>query len=207
MNRNLQSIVLAILLLAPACASGGRLFDQADQVIASPVGFPSYPLESSDHRIWIEATLEIGQSQTLGRNFSDQGVLPVAVTIGTLKQEKARLHLSPEVLNARLYLQDGSTLFWASPTVLQTRNLALRQAVQDHGLPFSLLKPWESADRGYLFFSTEGTRIEKNFALVSRGDFYREVNMHNALLELYVSTPDGPRVVRVGLRNALTPGA
>ena len=199
--------MFAILLLSSACASGGRLFDQADQVIASPVGFPSYPLESSDHRIWVEASLEIGRSETLGRNFSDQGVLPVAVTIGTLKKEKTRLHLDPDVINARLYLQDGTTLFWASPSVLQTRNLALRKAVQDHGLPFTLLQPWESADSGYLFFSTDGVRIEKNFALISRGDFYREVNIHNALLELYISTPDGPRVVRVGVRSSLTRGA
>ena len=206
-NRKLQSIALVGLLLGAACATPERKFVSRDHIIASPVGFPSYPLESSDHRIWIEATIEVGFSETLGRSFSDSGVLPVAVTIGTLKKEREQLHLNPEVLNARLYLQDGTTLFWASPRAMQSQKKVLQEAVRKHGLRFTLLKPWETADTGYLFFGTEGTRISENYVLVSRGDFFREVNMQNALLELYVSTPDGPRVVRVGARNKFTGGA
>lgn len=207
MNKKTVIVVLGALLLASACSSGPRKFPSQDQVIASPVGFPSYPLESSDHRIWIEATLEIGKSKALGRNFSKDGILPVAVNLGTLKNEKEQLFLSPDVLDARLYLQDGTTLFWASPRAMESQSKALAKAVREHGLRFTLLKSWELAEGGYLFFSTEGTRISESYALVSRGDFFREVDMHNALLELNVSTPDGPRVVRVGVRNSFDSGS
>lgn len=200
-----SSLVLTSLLLV------GCSHLRQPEVTTTPPGFDGFPVVSSDSSVWAEAVLPREREELFGDDPVDAGLLPIGLRLGAWGDTAEASAPSTRglqgtpgtgavTLDAFLYLSDGTVLRAENPAdTLSGEELetALRLAVSDDGLPAP-----GTFREGFLYFALNTVRVEKHYALTYHVEHFREVDLYHSLLVFRVSSPEGPREVRVGLRPA-----
>jgi hypothetical protein len=186
-------VVLGLGLLG--CAS-------APAVLRAPSEFPGFPSQAQNGAVWLEAGYPLDAADLLGADLAAAGWIPVRVRIGRTAPTGAKERLSDDSLDAHLYLEDGTVLCWASPHEIRGLRQSTRDRALAQALPLSLLKAWDVADEGFLYFRADPARVRVRgtLALSRSGETARELDLLRSLLVLHVEDEQGVRPLAVGLR-------
>lgn len=195
-TRRAALLSLGLGLLLASCALPSR-----PRVVGSPRGFHGFPTESTDRAVWAEAVLPVERGPVLVDDLARRRVLPILLRVGLVGRDAPEaLRIDPDTFRPRLYLSDGTVLRWIPPEEAE-RDARLRSLAARKGFSMTLLGPWEESRRGLLFFDLGKVRAREHFALVKHGEFYRELDLHHALLAFQVEGNAGAREVRLGVSS------
>jgi hypothetical protein len=189
--------LLAPLLLALAAC--GTL---PDAVEAGPDWYPGFPRRAQVDGIYAEATFRDDHARALGADLTSEGVLPIWLRVGSLPGATPGAVLSEDVIDAHLYLQDGTVLEHVAPERVAGRGARATDAAIAGALELSRVRPWDAAESGALYFAfaEEGVRVRSGFALSASTGVWRELDLLDSLLGFTVTTADGPRHLFVGVK-------
>ncbi len=186
------------LLLALCASCGGGV---SGAVVEEPERFPGYPNQTNLESVWAEAIFFTDHERIFGTDLTRDGILPVALHLGTRGPEKGVWRVSEETFDPHLYLQDGTALQWIPYDSVGLRSKRIHDRVASLALRMSLLLDWDAAEPRFVFFAFDEERIlidgTRAIRVQSRGG--QELDLLHSLAGFSVEGEDEAEQLFVGL--------
>lgn len=194
----------ALLALLASCASSGSA---EGGFRAPPASFNGYPPQALEDIVVAEARVYTNHAEIFKRDLTAKhGIVPVALKIGLRGegQETSQVRVTPDGMNLRLYLQDGTIL--ASVPASRVASMSKRSAerVTSESLKPGLLGRWEDAPTGFVFFELRDRDrlVVKGDTVLNRmGQLPRTLELSSSLCSFDVIVGERRQTFHVGLQR------
>jgi hypothetical protein len=178
-----------------ACASDGPL--PKGGVLAKPPSTPNGFVSNAEAKVVIaEAHFYTDHERIFGDDLlEEEGILPIALKIGLHGRDIAaeRVQLTPEQMDFRLYLQDGTPLRAVAYASIAKDDEKINERVTALALRAGWLAPFRESKEGFVFFRLKPEKafeVDDGDLLHDDGDVRRTLDVSRSLLAFRL-TQDG----------------
>jgi hypothetical protein len=200
--------VPAALALLAACSSSSGALRRAGQPPASFNGFPSQAVSDI---VIAEAKLYTNHADLFEGDLLGEGILPVALKIGLRGQgqDEAQVRISPDDMDLRLYLPDGTALNPVPYARVASDDEDMAKEVTRRALKPTWLVNWDATQEGFLFFALKPERdfkVQRDRVLHDQNGVERVLDLSKSLLAFKVTRADRLEPFFVGVQPDVKSG-
>lgn len=205
---DIPKVAIALVAgLAVACASSGGARSGRGTIAGPPENYPGFTRTVQYGNAWAEATFytdyeDIFDTDLIGR----EDVIPVALKLGLRGegQETSTLRVTPEHMNLRLYLEDGTVLYAMPFDQVAPKRRTTRERVTEEALKTDLLKLWDNAEEGFVFFRIAPEKefdVDDTTITHVHDGIGRQLELTESLLAFQLTTDEGTAPIYVGIKT------